>query len=240
MAIIQLQKQYSPWERMLPQILGQLALTHIQQNFQAKQNEMELSSKVSLAGGKKLTKEETKSPTREGYRRVNLGGKTYSLPLSTEEQLQKQNIFKLGENLYRFKDGGVTRITEKKSQYQPQLFTNEKGDLKWIEPGTDVPEGYTKYTAPKTTTPKEALTRISNIRKEMAKFDENSIVTQALAAQFPKLAPYLGQKAPKALKENVFKAWNNELNYLYKFTPSANPLSEKTEDELINMIVGQD
>lgn len=41
MAIIQLQQQRSPWEQMLPQILGQLALMKVQQNFEAKQGEIE-------------------------------------------------------------------------------------------------------------------------------------------------------------------------------------------------------
>lgn len=140
-------KQRSPWEQMLPQIIGQMAMMKVQQNYQAKQQEMELSEKMALAGGKELTPEEVKTPKQQGYRRAQIRGKTYRIPMSTEEQLQQQNIFKAGEHLYQFKNGGVIRITDKESQYQPKLFVDKDGNYKWIEPGQSVPKGFKKWTA---------------------------------------------------------------------------------------------
>lgn len=191
MAIMYIPRQQSPWEQMLPQILGQMALMKIQQGYRAKEQEMELAGKIGLAGGKKLTAEEIKAPIQEGYRRFQYGGKTYRVPMSIEERLAEQKTYKLGTDWYKDIGGGeLERITPK--EYQPQLFINPTtGEQKWIEPGKSVPVGFEKWTTPKRPTselsviaqslgldltqpltPKDAknlVEKVTTIKKERAK-----------------------------------------------------------------------
>jgi len=152
MAIMYIPRQRSPWEQMLPQILGQMALMKVQQNYRAKEQEMEFAGQVGIAGGKELMAEEIKTPVQEGYRRFKYKGKTYRVPITTEERLAEKGIYKLGTELYRdLGEGQLQRITTK--EYQPQLFTNPKtGEQKWISPGEKVPTDFIKAYKPTKTT----------------------------------------------------------------------------------------
>ncbi len=85
-------KQRSPWEQMLPQILGQLAVMKIQQNFQAKQAEMQREHE--------LTKEAIE--------------KRYEVALKTHEAERKfgEKVAERGGRRYIMTPGGLVYAKE--------------------------------------------------------------------------------------------------------------------------------
>ncbi|NIT59326.1 MAG: hypothetical protein GWN00_24820, partial [Aliifodinibius sp.] len=147
MAIMYIPKQRSPWEQMLPQILGQLALTKVQQNFQAKQLDMELATK----GFEDVPEEMRDKPAEAGYKRFAVkGGRLLRRKKTLEESLGEANIVKAGDDYFQFDPNQktFTPLTDTETgDFKHQWFVNKKGEGKWVKPGEDPGEGWKPWSS---------------------------------------------------------------------------------------------
>ena len=119
--------------------------------------------------------------------------------------------------------GEFTKPTyEQKTLYGPQGQTRNVP----VQKGTEYtpPKGWSlakPEKLQKEPTPQQALMRISGIRKTMATLDKTNEITAMIIAANPELAGMIGQKIDDDLKQQLMDAWNDELDYLYRFAPKS-------------------
>jgi len=111
---------------------------------------------------------------------------------------------------------------EQKTLYGPQGQTRNVP----VQKGTEYtpPKGWSlakPEKLQKEPTPQQALMRISGIRKTMATLDKTNEITAMIIAANPELAGMVGQKIDDDLKQQLMDAWNDELDYLYRFVPKS-------------------
>lgn len=68
-------------------------------------------------------------------------------------------------------------------------------------------------------TPSDALKRISDIEKSKATLEQTNEITAMIVAANPNLSYLAGRKIDPKLKEELFNAWDRELEYLKQFVP---------------------
>ena len=104
-----------------------------------------------------------------------------------------------------------TKTTDIKEYEYAKKNSGFKGTLKdW--------KAKTGSKTDKTPTPQHALKRISDISKTIATLEKTDTITQLLAKDNPELAQYIGQTLDPEKKAALMKAWNDELDYLEKFS----------------------
>lgn len=193
-------REKSPWEQYLPQMLTQLALMKVGQNFQAKQaeveatraqtiREQEFGAKVGLAGGKEVSpktatmrgpwpggKKEVRGTPQAvpGQRRFTAYGKTFEVPMGGEEILRESGIVPLTGGLIAQQKDGKWMITKLPKEYQPGVIENVKtGEQSPYQWGEDIPSGWKIV--------KEAST-IVNVGQKPASASERTAIASGRAS----------------------------------------------------------
>ena len=96
----------------------------------------------------------------------------------------------------------------------PAEILKDKKELKRFEAGLKA-KGAEGAKPPKKAA---ALKRISDISKAIATLEKTDTITQLLAKDNPELAQYIGQTLDPDKKAALMDAWDNELDYLEKFS----------------------
>lgn len=151
--------------------------------------------------------------------------------ISTIEAKTPEEITAASEEGYQM--GNITGSpTKEKSTHKP-VYDSTGRIKKWVtvKEGEDYQYGEGEFgSAPpagtgsgKTPTARDAFKGISDIKKAKAILEKSDTVTAMIAAMNPELKDMVGQQIPADLKEELYTAWDNEIEYLNKFTGNKEP-----------------